>query len=252
MCVGLVLDCLGSVLRDVNEASPLSAGRVWPCFCVMFGSRWDGATTSTCPGWHMQHLVIRVLGWSWSTTTGTARWKPACLAPGIRFGVDVQWLAACHVSFRGACGTCPAWQNLRMVFCALWTRTSTTCTWRKGTCCAPSVCGSSVVEGLSTLTARLHCTDGTSPARHDLHMVLFAFWTRKATAWTWWKCACRAQGACEIIFGQGSIAKSGRRPLPRLARVLAGGLRLVTEGYSGVPALPPTPGGVTSDPPEPL
>ena len=39
--------------------------------------------------------------------------------------------------------------------------------------------------------------------------------------------------------------KSGRRPRRR-ARALAGGLRLVTEGYSGKPPLPPTPGGVTS------
>ena len=35
-----------------------------------------------------------------------------------------------------------------------------------------------------------------------------------------------------------------RAPAPRpLARALAGGLRLVTEGYSGEQALPPTPGG---------
>ena len=40
----------------------------------------------------------------------------------------------------------------------------------------------------------------------------------------------------------------GAGPWP-LARVLAGGLRLVTEGYSGEPALPPTPGGVTSGSP---
>ena len=37
--------------------------------------------------------------------------------------------------------------------------------------------------------------------------------------------------------------KSGRRPLPRRARALAGGLRLVTEGYRGKPPLPPTSGG---------
>ena len=43
---------------------------------------------------------------------------------------------------------------------------------------------------------------------------------------------------------------SGRRPLMAQAvRALAGGLRLVTEGYSGVPPLPPTPGGVTSSSP---
>ena len=50
----------------------------------------------------------------------------------------------------------------------------------------------------------------------------------------------------------------GAGPWP-LARALAGGLRLVTEGYSGVPPLPPTSGGsprghlgVTSGSPEPL
>ena len=50
--------------------------------------------------------------------------------------------------------------------------------------------------------------------------------------------------------------KSGRRPLPRparalalAARALAGGLRLVTEGYRGKPPQPPTPGGVTSGSP---
>ena len=53
---------------------------------------------------------------------------------------------------------------------------------------------------------------------------------------------------------QGSAAwavalKSGRRPQRPLARALAGGLRLVTEGYSGVPPLPPTSRGVTSGSP---
>ena len=41
----------------------------------------------------------------------------------------------------------------------------------------------------------------------------------------------------------------------KASRALAGGLRLVTEGYSAAPPLPPTPGahlGITSDPPEPL
>ena len=50
------------------------------------------------------------------------------------------------------------------------------------------------------------------------------------------------------LFTEGSAAwavalKSGRRPLRPLARALAGGLRLVTEGYSGAPPQPPTSGG---------
>ena len=49
------------------------------------------------------------------------------------------------------------------------------------------------------------------------------------------------------LLTEGSAAwavalKSGRRPRRR-ARALAGGLRLVTEGYSGMPPLPPTPEG---------
>ena len=66
-----------------------------------------------------------------------------------------------------------------------------------------------------------------------------------------------------FVHTEGSAAwavalQSGRRPR-RPARALAGGLPLVTEGYSGEPPQPPTPGGsphrhlgVTSDPPEPL
>ena len=60
-----------------------------------------------------------------------------------------------------------------------------------------------------------------------------------------------------FVHTEGSAAwavalQSGRRPMAQAVRALAGGLRLViTEGYRGKPALPPTPGGVTSDPPEP-
>ena len=58
------------------------------------------------------------------------------------------------------------------------------------------------------------------------------------------------------LLTEGSAAwavalKSGRRPMAQAVRALAGGLRLVTEGYSGVPPLPPTWGllGVTSGSP---
>ena len=72
-----------------------------------------------------------------------------------------------------------------------------------------------------------------------------------------------SQNACgEFAHEEGSAAwavalKSGRRPLrPQAVRALAGGLRLVTEGYRGKPPPAADPGGghliVTSDPPEPL
>ena len=92
-------------------------------------------------------------------------------------------------------GTSPA-RHLHMVLFAVWTRTATTSTWRKRTCFAPRVGGSSVVEGLSTLTAGLHCTNGTSPARHSFHMVLFAFWTRTSTTCTCRKRTCFAPRVC--------------------------------------------------------
>ena len=69
---------------------------------------------------------------------------------------------------------------------------------------------------------------------------------------------CVRAGPTEGSAAWAVALKSGRRPR-RPARALAGGLRLVTEGYSGVPPLPPTSGGsprghlgVTSPVPEPL
>ena len=128
-------------------------------------------------------------------TAGT-RWECTGLTPGVSCGSVVDRLSTLTARLHCTDGTSPARHDLPMIFFAFWTRTSTTYTWRKRTCFAPSVCGSSVVEGLSTVTAGLHCTDGTRPAWHDFHMVFFAFWTTTATRGTWRKGTRSAPRVC--------------------------------------------------------
>ena len=193
----------------------------WPwCFDAVFVFSWDVPGQSRQPA---QVQVIMLGTWYDNFLDGRGAPQPA-LHGGKRHASHrasaLTWLPngfpqATHF-FVVQVATRPARHDASMVFfMVVRPRRATVGTRWECTGLTPGVSCGSVVDRLSTLTARLHCTDGTSPARHDLHMVLFAFWTRTSTTCTWRKRTCFAPSVCGSSVVEGVVHTDCRASLHR-------------------------------------